>query len=154
MSGKSHAGYYWTPFQHYRTRWQPTSCYCTDTWTMRLFHHHGSSFFQTLYKTRANNVRRFSNLANSVPFWTKCKSLPIKTTHLFNLMANFLARVMNVTLVLCTATQPLYDDEKYFHTIRYGGTHGEEADSSNWCRKNGRNLIEQMSKMERMNPTN
>ena len=102
--------------------------YCTDTWDNEVILTTMVQFFQTLYKTRANNVRRFSNLANSVLILDEVQSLPIKTTHLFNLMANFLARVMNVTLVLCTATQPLYDDENIFHTIRYGGTHGEEAD--------------------------
>ena len=106
----------------------PLARYCTDTWDNEVILTTMVQFFQTLYKTRANNVRRFSNLANSVLILDEVQSLPIKTTHLFNLMANFLARVMNVTLVLCTATQPLYDDENIFHTIRYGGTHGEEAD--------------------------
>lgn len=106
----------------------PLARYCTDTWDNEVILTTMVQFFQTLYKTRANNVRRFSNLANSVLILDEVQSLPIKTTHLFNLMANFLARVMNVTLVLCTATQPLYDDENIFHTIRYGGTHGEDAD--------------------------
>ncbi len=52
---------------------------------------------------------------------------------------------MNVTLVLCTATRSLYDDENIFHTIRYG-THGEEADLIQLTQKNRCNLIEQMSK--------
>ena len=84
--------------------------YCTDTWDNEVILTTMVQFFQTLYKTKANNVRRFSNLANSVLILDEVQSLPIKTTHLFNLMANFLARVMNVTVVLCTATQPLYLD--------------------------------------------
>lgn len=41
---------------------------------------------------------------------------------------NFLTKVMNTTIILCTATQPAYDSTAIHHRISYGGKNGEEAD--------------------------
>ena len=85
-------------------------------------------FFQTLFKTKSANIRRFSSLANSVLILDEVQSLPIEVTTLFNLTMNFLNEVMNTTIILCTATQPAYDSATIKHKLFYGGKYGEAAD--------------------------
>ncbi|KHD45986.1 CRISPR-associated helicase/endonuclease Cas3 [Streptococcus hongkongensis] len=85
-------------------------------------------FFQTLFKTKSANIRRFSNLANSVIILDEVQSLPLEVTSLFNLTMNFISRVMNTTIILCTATQPAYDYDSLEHQLVYGGEMAEQAD--------------------------
>lgn len=93
--------------------------YCTDTWDDQIILTTSVQFFQTLFKPRANNIRRFAHLANSVLILDEVQSLPVEVTYLFNLMANFMANIMQTTLVLCTATQPAYDFTGLKYPIHY-----------------------------------
>ena len=93
--------------------------YCTDTWDDQIILTTSVQLFQTLFKPRANNIRRFAHLANSVLILDEVQSLPVDVTYIFNLMANFMASVMQATLVLCTATQPAYDFSGLKYPIRY-----------------------------------
>lgn len=102
--------------------------YCTDSWDDQIILTTMVQFFQTLFKTRSGNVRRFANLTNSIIVLDEVQSLPISVTHNFNLIANFMAYVMNTTLVLCTATQPPYDDPHVSHKLIYGGHNWEHPD--------------------------
>lgn len=102
--------------------------YCTDSWDDQIVLTTMVQFFQTLFKTRSGNIRRFANLTNSVIVLDEVQSLPISVTHNFNLIANFMAYVMNTTLVLCTATQPLYNDPHVSHKLIYGGHNWEHPD--------------------------
>lgn len=102
--------------------------YCTDSWDDQIVLTTMVQFFQTLFKTRSGNVRRFANLTNSVIVLDEVQSLPISVTHNFNLIANFMAYVMKTTLVLCTATQPLYNDPHVSHKLIYGGHNWEHPD--------------------------
>lgn len=69
-------------------------------------------FFNTLFKDKKRNIRRFHSLSNSVIILDEVQAFPIKLIQLFNMAANFLTEICNTTIVLCTATQPL------FHSIR------------------------------------
>ena len=102
--------------------------YCTDSWDDQIVLTTMVQFFQTLFKTRSGNVRRFANLTNSIIVLDEVQSLPISVTHNFNLIANFMAYVMNTTLVLCTATQPLYNDPHISYKLIYGGHNWEHPD--------------------------
>lgn len=102
--------------------------YCTDSWDNQIVLTTMVQFFQTLFKTRSGNIRRFANLTNSVIVLDEVQSLPISVTHNFNLIANFMAYVMNTTLVLCTATQPLYNDPHISYKLIYGGHNWEHPD--------------------------
>lgn len=66
-------------------------------------------FFNTLFKARRRNLRRFHSLANSVIIMDEVQAFPVKLIQLFNMAANFLVEICNTTIVLCTATQPLLD---------------------------------------------
>lgn len=67
-------------------------------------------FLNTLFKEKRSNVRRFHSLCDSVIIVDEAQALPIRTVGLFNLAVNFLTRICNTTVVLCTATQPLFSD--------------------------------------------
>ncbi len=102
--------------------------YLIDSWDSQVILTSMVQFFQTLFKTRSANIRRFSSLIDSVLILDEVQSLPIEVTTLFNLSMNFLNKVMNTTIILCTATQPAYDSTTINHRISYGGKDGESAD--------------------------
>lgn len=85
-------------------------------------------FFNTLMKVKSANLRRFSSLINSVIVIDEVQALPIKVTYIFNVAMNFLKNVMNTTVVLCTATQPLYDLDDFKYKLEYGDKKGENTD--------------------------
>ncbi len=104
------------------------SAYLSDSWDSQVVLTSMVQFFQTLFKTKSANLRRFSSLINSVVILDEVQSLPIEVTTLFNLTMNFLNKVMDTTIVLCTATQPAYDSSEIDHRICYGGNLGELAE--------------------------
>lgn len=67
-------------------------------------------FFNTLFKEKKRNLRRFHALCNSVIILDEVQSFPVKVMALFNLSVNFLTEICNSTVVLCTATQPLTEN--------------------------------------------
>lgn len=102
--------------------------YLTDSWDSPVVLTTMVQFFQTLFKTKSANIRRFSNLTDSVLILDEVQSLPIEVTTLSNLTMNFLCQVMNATIVLCTATQPIYDSREISHRLVYGGENAELPD--------------------------
>lgn len=76
-------------------------------------------FINTLFKGKSANIRRFSLLINSVIILDEVQSLPIEMTYLFNLAMNFISSVMKANIVLSTATQPKYDENKIKYRINY-----------------------------------
>lgn len=94
--------------------------YLLDTWDSPVVLSTMVQFFQTLLKGRSENIRRFASLINSVIIIDEVQSLPIEVMYFFNLIMNFLKNVMNCNVVLCTATQPLYDYQGIKHKISYG----------------------------------
>ena len=75
----------------------------------------------TLFKSKAASIRRFSKLINSTIIVDEIQSLPINTVYIYNLMMNFLVKCMKVTLIHCTATPPSYDQKEVLkHPCIYG----------------------------------
>lgn len=83
--------------------------YITDSWDSPVILTTMVQFFNTLFKGKSSNIRRFSQLANSVIIIDEAQSIPPENVYLFNLMMNYLTKVMNATVILCTATQPMFD---------------------------------------------
>lgn len=94
--------------------------YLEDSWERPIVLTTMVQFFNTLFAGKSNNIRRFNQLKNSVIIVDEIQSLPVKAIYNFNLMANFLKEVMNCNIVLCSATQPLLDDESLDYKINYG----------------------------------
>lgn len=65
------------------------SAYLSDSWDSQVVLTSMVQFFQTLFKTKSANLRRFSSLINSVVILDEVQSLPIEVTTLFNLTMNF-----------------------------------------------------------------
>jgi len=102
--------------------------YLIDTWNSPVVLSTMVQFFQTLFKGKSSNIRRFSSLTNAVIILDEVQSLPVTVTTLFNLTMNFLSQVMACTVVLCTATQPTYDSPYIKHKMQYSMS--EQSDSN------------------------
>lgn len=81
----------------------------TDNWNAPVIFTTMVQFLNTLFSAGTGPVRRFHALARSVIIFDEIQSLPVRTVHMFNQAANFLAEGCGSTLVMCTATQPLLD---------------------------------------------
>lgn len=62
-------------------------------------------FLNSLFSSNSASIRRMHRLANSVIVIDELQSIPSRCMALFNLAINFLAKVCNCTIVLCSATQ-------------------------------------------------
>lgn len=66
-------------------------------------------FLETVMSARGSDLRKFHNMEDSVIIFDEIQSLPINCIHLFNEIVSFLSKILNTTILLCTATQPLID---------------------------------------------
>lgn len=78
----------------------------TERWDSPIIVTSVVQFMEALFSGRPSAARRMRALFNSVIIIDEVQSVPIKTLYLFNMAVNFLSRICNCTLVLCTATQP------------------------------------------------
>ena len=67
-------------------------------------------FLNTLFSARTSSVRRMHRMCDSVIIIDEVQSVPLRCTELFDLAVNFLVKKCNTAVVLCSATQPPYDD--------------------------------------------
>jgi CRISPR-associated endonuclease/helicase Cas3 len=65
-------------------------------------------FLETLFSSGTRGVRRMHRLANSVIIFDEAQTLPINVIHMFNQSLNLLREQWNSSIVLCTATQPIF----------------------------------------------
>ena len=100
--------------------------YIKESWDQIVILSTMVQFSNTLFKSRSSNLRRFYNLSNSVIILDEVQSLPDEMTHIFNLMLNFISKVMNSVIILCSATQPSLDHDSINHKIIYGGSNNED----------------------------
>ena len=65
-----------------------------------------------LFSGKMTAIGRMSALCNSVIILDEVQNLPAKFTYMFNRTVNFLKNYCNCTVVMCSATQPCFDDVK------------------------------------------
>lgn len=70
-------------------------------------------FLNTLFGEKTSQVRRFSSLVDSVIIIDEVQTVPWKMLSLFNIAMNFLKKVCNATILLCSATQPSFNNLDY-----------------------------------------
>jgi len=63
-------------------------------------------FMESVMSAKAGKLRKFAAMADSVIIFDEIQSLPIKTIHCFNEIVSFLSKILNSTIILCSATQP------------------------------------------------
>lgn len=74
----------------------------------------------TLFDGRTSSIRRFQSLCGSVIVIDEVQTVPTKMLSLFNTAVDFLARVCDATILLCSATQPCLEETD--HPSRSGIT--------------------------------
>lgn len=85
--------------------------YVTDYWDAAIIITTMVQFYDALFGGRAVNICRFSKLIDSTIIIDEIQSLPVGHIYCFNLMLNFLSQIMKANILLCSATQPPFDDE-------------------------------------------
>ena len=58
---------------------------------------------------RGTKLRKFHNMANSVIIFDEIQSLPLNIINPFNEVVSFLSTILDSTILLCSATQPLLE---------------------------------------------
>jgi CRISPR-associated endonuclease/helicase Cas3 len=81
-----------------------------DSWDAPIIFTTMVQFLDVVYGRGTRTVRRFHNLINSVLIFDEVQSVPINCTYMFSDALNFLAKLGKTTNVLCTATQPNFDE--------------------------------------------
>lgn len=84
-----------------------------ETWDAPIIITTLVQMLNTMFSAKTSSVRRFHSLENSVIIFDEIQSLPTNVTSLFNLTVNFLSRICNATVVLCSATQPELSESKW-----------------------------------------
>lgn len=94
--------------------------YLNSNWSSPVIMTTAIQFYQTLFSDRTTSIRRFHQLANSVIIIDEAQTIPINIVHMFNYMLNYLAGICHTTIVLCTATQPVFDKvTRPLHFVEY-----------------------------------
>ena len=93
----------------------------------------------TLFSGKTSCIRRFQALCNCILVIDEVQTVPNKMLTLFNLAVNFLSKVCNATIILCSATQPAL--EQATHPILDGLTELVPYDEDIWKTFKRTNII-------------
>lgn len=63
-------------------------------------------FLESVMSAKGGKLRKFVSMADSVIIFDEIQSMPIKAIHCFNEVVTFLSKILNATIILCSATQP------------------------------------------------
>lgn len=85
----------------------------TEKWDKPVIAATMVQFFNALFLGKGTAVRRMHRLCRSVIIIDEVQSVPLKCVNLFNMAVNFLSRICGSTVVLCSATQPVFDRTAY-----------------------------------------
>lgn len=67
-------------------------------------------FMETVMSAKSGKLRKFASMADSVIIFDEIQSMPIKAIHCFNEVVTFLFKILNSTIILCSATQPTLEN--------------------------------------------
>lgn len=81
-----------------------------DNWSSPLILTTMVRLLDVLFGKSTMDIRRMHQLKNAVIIIDEAQAIPVRYIHLFNTMMNFLAYVVGSTIVLCTATQPIFEN--------------------------------------------
>lgn len=86
---------------------------CAERWDKPVIATTMVQFLNSLFSGKTSSVRRMHRLCRSVIIIDEVQSVPLRCTDLFSLAINFLTKVCGSTVVLCSATQPTFEQNKY-----------------------------------------
>ena len=81
----------------------------TETWDAPVIISTLVQLLNILFSHKTSAIRRMNSLCNSVIIIDEVQSLPLKFGELFNMALNFLAEHCGATIILCSATQPAFE---------------------------------------------
>lgn len=85
----------------------------TEKWDIPVIATTLVQFLNALFDGKSSAVRRMHRLCRSVIIIDEVQSVPTKCVNLFNMAINFLTHICGSTVVLCSATQPVFDDTEF-----------------------------------------
>lgn len=85
----------------------------TETWDAPVIISTLVQLLNILFSHKTTAIRRMNSLCNSVIIIDEVQSLPLKFGELFNMAMNFLAEYCGTTIILCSATQPAFEQLKW-----------------------------------------
>jgi CRISPR-associated endonuclease/helicase Cas3 len=85
----------------------------SERWTKPVIATTMVQFLNTLFSAKTSSVRRMHCLCDSVIIIDEVQSVPLKCTHLFSLAVNFLTKICGCSVVLCSATQPTFENNEH-----------------------------------------
>lgn len=85
----------------------------TDKWDLPIVATTLVQLLNTFFSDRMDLVRRMHRLSNAVIIIDEVQSVPVRCVHLFNLAMNFISHIGNSCVVLCSATQPRFEETEY-----------------------------------------
>lgn len=86
----------------------------TEKWDSPVIATTMVQFLNALFSGKTSAVRRMHRLSEAVIIIDEVQSIPLKCVYLFNLAMNFLSSVCKSTIVLCSATQPPFEELQEF----------------------------------------
>lgn len=84
-----------------------------ESWNVPIIITTMVQLLNTLFAGKTSNIRRMQALCNSIIVIDEVQTVPDKMLSLFNLALNFLSKICNTTIILCSATQPCLETTKY-----------------------------------------
>ena len=78
----------------------------TQRWDSPIIFTTMVQFLNTIYAGGTQELRRMHNLSDSILIFDEIQAIPIKCISLFNSAINYLSKICNSTVILCSATQP------------------------------------------------
>ena len=84
-----------------------------ESWDVAIIITTMVQMLNTLFAGKTANIRRMQALCNSIIVIDEVQTVPDKMLSLFNLALNFLAKICNATIILCSATQPCFEKTMY-----------------------------------------
>lgn len=86
----------------------------TEKWDSPVISTTMVQFLNSLFSGKSSAVRRMHRLSEAIIIIDEVQSIPLKCVYLFNLAMNFLSQICDSTIVLCSATQPPFEELKEF----------------------------------------
>lgn len=84
-----------------------------ETWDAPIVITTMVQFMDSLFSGKTSSVRRMQSLCNSVVIFDEVQSMPNNLLTLFDLAMNFLSYFCDVTVVLCSATEPCLEKARH-----------------------------------------
>ena len=81
----------------------------SDNWSSPIILTTMVRFLDVLFGKSTTDIRRMHQLKNSIIIIDEAQSIPVRYINMFNSMMNFLGYICKATIVLCTATQPIFE---------------------------------------------